>query len=71
MNDLDAKAELSRRDGFVAVNISDGPFRLDHLLKFVQMIFPAHQPHQLAITEAEDGELVVTAQPGIENTTSN
>ena len=64
--ELKDKAEQARRDGFVVVDLEGGPFRLDHLLTFMQSVFPSHTLHQLAITQADEGQVVVAAELGIE-----
>ncbi len=65
-HELKDKAEQARRDGFVIVDLEGSPFRLDQLLTFVKSIFPTHTLHQLAITQAEEGQFVIAAELGTE-----
>jgi hypothetical protein len=66
--ELAAKAEQSRRDGYIELSLSEGPILLSELIVMARSIFPNHSLEQLAITEVDDDNdtFVIAAQLGIE-----
>ena len=62
---MKVKAVQAREDGYIAITIGGGNLTLEKLILFLGDIFPNHTLAQLAITEAKNGEIVVSAQLGV------
>lgn len=63
-DEMKARVEQNRRDGYAVFSVEKGPVRLAHLITMVQDIFPNHSLEQLAITEvdSDDDTFVVAAE---------
>lgn len=64
-DEIKARAEQARKDGYIVLSVEGGPMRLGGLLSFVQDIFPNHTLDQLAITQAEEDKFVIAAETSI------
>jgi hypothetical protein len=61
-DEMKAKAEQARQDGYVVLSVEEGPMRLGKILSFVKDIFPNHTLDQLATTQADEDQFVIAAE---------
>lgn len=61
---IQERIDDDRRDGGSIFSVQDRPLKLSALIEFVQAVFPTHTLDQLAITEADEGQFVVSAAEG-------
>lgn len=67
-DEMKAKAAQARQDGYIVLDVTETPLRLSVLLSFVKDIFPNHDLDALAITQADEDQLVVAAETHIVTT---
>ncbi len=62
---LKEMAAQSRRDGYMAIDLSSGTMTLERLVAFVQDIFPQHELAQITLSIEDEVFLGVTAEPAV------